>query len=144
MTDWCKPSEYRRVGNGVDINVAALIWPDNSRGMPRCVQPVMAPDQDLSFDKLGVRTDGGHISDVNRFPARKYSTDRTRQKKTEKAFPKSSTVLRSPKTIKQFGTSGPQGAEIYADQFDGRRSISTWGQRSGFKFQPLSAEWFFF
>lgn len=73
--------EYRRVGNGVDINVTVLTWESNSGGMLCCVKPVMAHKQDLLFDKLGVRTDGGHISDVKHFPACKYSLDKKWQTK---------------------------------------------------------------
>lgn len=74
-------SEYRRVGIGFDVNVTVLTWVSNSGGMLHCVKPAMTHEQDLLFDKLGVRTDGGHISDVKHFPACKYSLDKKWQNK---------------------------------------------------------------
>lgn len=98
---WCyEPTQYWLVG--IDINITVLTWKSNSRRILCCMKPIMAHDQDLLFDKLGVRTDGGHISDVKHFPACKYSLDKTWQSeftllKDWTAFPKSSTVHRSLK-----------------------------------------------
>lgn len=89
--------------------------------MLRCVKPVMAHEQDLLFDKLGGRTDGGHISDVKHFPACKYSLDKKWQTKffilkMEKYFqshPKSSDPT---KMINHSGKSWIQGTELYANK----------------------------
>lgn len=66
----------------------------------------MAPDQDLSFDKLGVRTDGGHISDVNRFPACKYRPGKTRQTKLKKPSQSRLQAFDPPKPSNSLGLAG--------------------------------------
>lgn len=66
----------------------------------------MAPNQDLSFDKLGVRTDGGHISDVNRFPAWKYRPDKTRQTQLKKHSQSHLQPFDPPKPSKSLGQAG--------------------------------------
>lgn len=92
----------------------------------------MAHKQDLLFDKLGVRTDGGHISDVKHFPACKYSLDKKWQikftiLKMEKHSQSPSKSFDPTKMINHSGKSWIQGTELYADkgppqhQSDGRR-----------------------
>lgn len=130
--DGINRQEYRHIGNGVDINVTVLTWKSNSRGMLCCVKSVMAHKQDLLFDKLGVRTDGGHISDVKHFPACKYSLDKKWQikftiLKMEKHSQSHSKSFDPTKMINHSGKSWIQGTELYADkgppqhQSDGRR-----------------------
>lgn len=89
--------------------------------MLRSVKPVMVHEQDLLFDKLGVRTDGGHISDVKHFPSSKYSLDKKWQTKIyhlkdgklSQSHPKSSDPT---KMINHSGKSWIQGTELYADK----------------------------